>query len=108
MLSESEKRAALLAVSRYGADSSRVFLVVQSVLELRSQGDRADLLDFFQREQLLTAGQARELRFGLEKTLVDPIFKNGSAPLAPHAAETLVHRDPADAQRPDAEEENED
>jgi serine/threonine protein kinase len=96
MLSDSEKRAALLAVSRYGADSSRVFLVVQSVLEMRSQGDGADLLEFFQREKLLTASQARELRFGLEKTLVDPLSKNGSAPPAPCAAETLLPSDPTD------------
>ena len=33
MLSESEQRAAILAVSRYGADSSRVSLVVQSMVE---------------------------------------------------------------------------
>jgi serine/threonine-protein kinase len=101
MLNESEKRAALLAVSRYGADSSRVFLVVQTVLEQRSQGDNVDLLDRFQREKLLTASQARELRFGLEKTLVDPIGKNGSARPTPQSEETLLPGDFDDQQEED-------
>lgn len=78
MLSESEKRAALLAVSRYGADSSRVFEVVQSVLELRAQGESADLLDFLRREKLLTLSQVRELRLGLDKTLIDPLIREAA------------------------------
>src|SRR5438105_2822263 len=101
MLSESEKRAVLLAVSRYGADSSRVFLVVQSVLEQRSQGDSVDLLELFQHERLLSASQVRELRFGLEKTLVDPLVKNGSAARGPSVpagslSETLLPNDATD------------
>jgi len=83
MLSESEKRAAVLVVSRYGADSSKVFLAVQSVLELRSQGGSADLLDTFQREKLLTANQVSELRFGLDKTSVEPKGMNGAASPGP-------------------------
>ncbi len=79
MLSESEKRTAILVVSRYGADSSRVFSTVQTVLESRSQGDKVDLLDAFQRADLLTASQVHELRFGLEKTLVEPMLRNGAA-----------------------------
>jgi serine/threonine protein kinase len=103
MLNESEKRAALLAVSRYGADPSRVFLVVQSVLKMRSEGDSADLVEVFQRERLLSPSQARELRFGLEKTLVDPVSKNGSAKPAAFAAETLLPVDPEEEAGPAAE-----
>ncbi len=96
MLSESEKRAALLAVSRYGADPSRIFLVVQSVLERRSQGDSADLLERFQLEHLLTAAQVRDLRFGLEKTLVEPLVRNGHAKAGLFGAETLPPSDDAE------------
>jgi serine/threonine-protein kinase len=99
MLSESEKRAALLAVSRYGADSSRVFLVVQSVLDLRSQGEKVDLLERFQGEKLLTASQARELRFGLEKTLVDPLVKNGVASSARLPTNALLGSNHSDTEK---------
>src|SRR5262249_23089197 len=44
----------------------------------RSHGDSADLLESFEREKLLTGSQARELRFGLEKTVTDPRAKIGS------------------------------
>ncbi len=83
MLSESEQRAAVLAVSRYGADSCRVSRIVQAMLDQRSDGNGADLLELFQREKLLTPSQARELRFGLEKTLVAPLAKNGFASAPP-------------------------
>src|SRR5437868_11303464 len=101
MLSESEQRAAVLAVSRYGADLSRIQLVVQSVLQLRSQGDGVDLLDLFQREQLLTPSQIRELRFGLEKTLVEPTSKNGFAPPDADGSANNHPHDPLDQKEED-------
>jgi eukaryotic-like serine/threonine-protein kinase len=99
MLNECEKRAAVLVVSRYGADWTRVNRVVQSVLEIRAQGDSADLLDSFQREKLLTASQVRELRFGLEKTRVETVDKNGTvapAPISNGPALALVADGPDD------------
>jgi len=104
MLSETEKRAACLAVSRYGADASRVSLVVESLHELRTHGDPVDLLDIFQRENLLTAGQASEIRFGLEKTMVDPVVINGSAKSGPFQSEALL---PPQAVEEEDNEENE-
>jgi serine/threonine-protein kinase len=73
MLTESAKRAALLAVSRYGADRARVQGVVQAVLDAQAQGKSADLFSLLVSERLLTAGQAGELRLGLEATQIDPL-----------------------------------
>lgn len=72
MLTESEKRAALLAVSRFGADRAKVRLAVQAALHQMAQGKPADLLEILVREKLLTPTQAGELRFSLDKTMVDP------------------------------------
>jgi eukaryotic-like serine/threonine-protein kinase len=75
MLSESEKRAAALAVSRYGADRDQVQRTVQTVLEARARGQGLDLLDSFREQKLLTDSQTEEIR-SLELTLIDP---NGEA-----------------------------
>src|SRR5262245_34532863 len=75
MLSESEKRAAALAVSRYGADRDQVQRTVQTVLEARARGQGLDLLDSFRDQKLLTDSQTAEIR-SLELTLIDP---NGEA-----------------------------
>ena len=90
MLTESEKRAAVLAVSRYGADSSQVFSLVQLVLERRAQGEAADLLDLFERDKILDKSHIKELRSGLEKTQYDLTAKNGARPAG------LRHEDVAD------------
>src|SRR5579859_7733382 len=84
MLTESEKRAATLAVSRFGADRAKVRLAVQAALKEMAQGKPADLLDILVRERLLTPTQAGELRFSLDKTMVDP----ASAKLAGEAEKT--------------------
>jgi serine/threonine-protein kinase len=72
MLTDAEKRAAALAVSRYGADRQRVQSAYQAVLQAQARGETADLVDLLVRQQLLTAEQARELRNGLDVTQVDP------------------------------------
>jgi serine/threonine-protein kinase len=72
MLTESEKRAASLAVSRFGADRAKVRLAVQAALHAMAQGKPADLLEILVKERLLTPTQASELRFSLDKTMVDP------------------------------------
>ncbi len=91
MLTESEKRAAHLAVSRYGADQAQIQRLIDSVLEARSQGEAADLIDLFQREKLLSLPQLRALRLGLEKTLVEPLpTRNGAAKPDVYAVATLL------------------
>jgi serine/threonine-protein kinase len=60
-LTGSEKQAAALAVSRYGADRARVDDVVQEVLRAKAQGRAADLLGALISARLLTASQAQEL-----------------------------------------------
>ncbi len=72
MLTESEKRAAVLAVSRFGADRAKVQQAVQAAVQALAQGQAADLLEILVGQKLLTAGQANELRFSLDKTLIDP------------------------------------
>jgi serine/threonine-protein kinase len=74
MLTESEKRAATLAVSRFGADRAKVRLAVQAALKEMAQGKPADLLEILVREKLLTPTQAGELRFSLDKTMIDPAW----------------------------------
>ena len=79
MLSESEKRAAALAVSRYGVDRALVHATVQTVLEARARGDALDLLDALREHDLLTLSQTEEIR-SLEVTQVDTgNGRNGAA-----------------------------
>jgi serine/threonine-protein kinase len=72
MLPETERRAAALAVSRYGADVVRVKAVVRAFLRASADGIRADLLDCLVHEKLLNPTQAGELRLALAKTVIDP------------------------------------
>jgi eukaryotic-like serine/threonine-protein kinase len=71
MLSESDKHAAALAVSRYGVDSARVQQACQAHLQARAEGKAADLLSEFVHRQILTAQQADDLRNALGTTHLD-------------------------------------
>ncbi len=62
MLTESEKRAAALAVHRYGVDRKRIKEVAHLVLQAHAQGRAMDLLKALVRQQLLSQSQAEELR----------------------------------------------
>lgn len=78
MLNECGKRAAHLAVSRYGADAAQVHKVLQDVVKAQARGESVDVLDAFVNERILSQTQVRELRVGLETTRVDPASpKNG-------------------------------
>ncbi len=68
---ESEKRAALLAVSRYGAAAAKVQQLYQQVLNAQTSGKAIDFLEVLVRKKLLTAPQAQELRAGLDTTHID-------------------------------------
>jgi len=72
MLTEAEKRAAQLAVSRYGADPREVEKVVQAVEEAKAHGEALDLLDALAVENLLPEDQVQELRASLDSTRIDP------------------------------------
>src|SRR3954453_13084183 len=71
MLTESEKRAALLAVSRFGADRDRVRRVCKAVSQAKDQGRMVDLLEMLVRKRLLDRGQASDLRLSLDTTHYD-------------------------------------
>jgi serine/threonine-protein kinase len=71
MVTESEKHAASLAVSRFGADGGRVQQTLELVLKAQALGQRADLLDSLVAEHLLTSSQAEELREALDATQFD-------------------------------------
>ncbi len=71
MVSESEKRAASLAVSRFGADHGRVSDALRSVVQAQARGHTADFLDTLVAEKILTTAQARELRLALDTTHFD-------------------------------------
>jgi serine/threonine-protein kinase len=68
MLPSSVKRAASLAVSKYGADRRRVWAALQA----QSDGAFIDFLETLVGENLLTASQANELRQALDATHIDP------------------------------------
>jgi serine/threonine protein kinase len=92
MVPESEKRAAHLAVSRFGAEPVRVQELYQQVLKTRAKGESADLLDILVQQHLLTSGQAQELRAGLDVTHIDttarrPSGNGDSAPVAARSSE---------------------
>jgi serine/threonine protein kinase len=71
MLTEAEKRAAKLAVSRFGADRAGVQRVFQAVREAQARGEQTSLLEGLVVEKLLTSAQAEELRGVLEVTHLD-------------------------------------
>jgi len=71
MLTESEKRAVTVAVSRYGADQTQVQQAVAAVLRAHDQGRTADLLDTLVVKRQLTRAQAEEVRAALDSTHFD-------------------------------------
>lgn len=84
MLNDSEKRAAQLAVSRYGADGRKVKHVVHEVHRARRRGERIDLMTLLQREKLLSDTQVLELRKGIDQAPPSP----GAEDI--HAAATVL------------------
>jgi hypothetical protein len=84
MPTEAEKRAAKLAVSRFGADRAGVQRVFRAVREAQARGEPASLLEGLVLEKLLTAAQADELRGILEGTHLDL-----GRPAPPPAADRL-------------------
>jgi serine/threonine-protein kinase len=72
MLTEAEKHAATMAMSRFGADRSKIQAAIDAVMQAQHKGQRTDLLEVLVAEKLLTPGQANEVRFSLDKTQIDP------------------------------------
>jgi serine/threonine-protein kinase len=70
-LTKAEKRAAQLAVSRYGADLARVQQICKAVLQAQAQGRVVDLLETLVAQKVLTVAQARDLRLALSDTHLD-------------------------------------
>jgi serine/threonine protein kinase len=83
MLTESDKHVAEMAVSRYGADRTRVLATVQAVQNALARGQPADLLDALVEQNLLTAAQANRLRFAPDHTHLDPALVQVSTPVSP-------------------------
>jgi serine/threonine-protein kinase len=86
MLPESEKRAAHLAVTRYGAQPAQVQRVYREVAQAQARGQSADFLESLVGQRLLTAAQAQELRAGLDVTHIDTSGHAVAAPPAPSPA----------------------
>lgn len=72
VLPEAERRAADLAVARYGADRAHVEAAYRSVVGAQSRGQRADLIDTLVGLGLLTDAQGRGLRGDLNGTEAEP------------------------------------
>ncbi len=95
MPTELEKRAARLAVSRYGADAALVEAVWKEALKVRSAGQSVDFLELLVEGKMLSAAQAAELREGLDQTQLAPQDR----PSAPVVGELRV-RTPVAAAEP--------
>jgi serine/threonine-protein kinase len=67
-----EKKAAKLAITRFGADQKRVELLLQEAEAARRNGQPADLLELLVRSRLLSRSQVVQLRDALDKTQLDP------------------------------------
>ncbi len=78
MLTDSDKQVAALAVSRYGADRTRVSEVLAALRRAPVPGRPADFLDALVESHLLTSAQARQLRFALGDTQIDLGRKEGA------------------------------
>jgi serine/threonine-protein kinase len=72
MASQIDKRAARLAVTRFGADPARVRAAVQEALRALKSGQKVDLVERFIRAKLLTDAQGAELQAELDRTQIDP------------------------------------
>lgn len=62
MLGEAQRRAAELAVSRYGVNPASVQKLVQAMLDSPARGEGVDLLDALAKDKLITAAQFKEMR----------------------------------------------
>ena len=71
MLSESARRAAALAVTRYGVDKVRVKEAARSAQRAQAEGQQTDLVTLLVDEKLLSPVQADEIRLALDKTHLD-------------------------------------
>jgi serine/threonine-protein kinase len=81
----SEKRAAALAVLRFGADKGLVEGTVQRVLQAQALGQTADLLAALVAQKLLTPSQAEILRLELTPTPSDAHTQLPTDPATPAA-----------------------
>ena len=72
MLTESDRHLAAQAVSRFGADRGRVFEILAAVHRAQVAGRQADFLNALVEQKLITSGQAKQLRFALDDTHIDP------------------------------------
>ncbi|HEV3081727.1 MAG TPA: protein kinase, partial [Gemmataceae bacterium] len=72
MLTDSERRAAALAVIRFGVDKTRIKETARTVKQAQAEGQAADLLNSLVTQNLLSPVQAEEIRFTLGRTQVDP------------------------------------
>lgn len=75
------KRAAALAVSRYGVDQRCVGRALQSVLHAQADGISGDFVDMLVVQKVLTATQADELRLNLQDPNEATTVDLGAAPL---------------------------
>lgn len=86
MAGQLDKRAARLAITRFGADAARVRAVLLNALRSVRQGGTVDLVELLLQAQVITADQAAMLREELDRTQIDPNSPlrqgNGSAKAA--------------------------
>ncbi|MCS6978301.1 MAG: serine/threonine protein kinase [Gemmatales bacterium] len=83
MAARLDKRAARLAITRFGAEADRVRAVLLDALRQARQGRNVDLVECLLQAQVISAEQAAVLREELDRTQIDPrsplrSVKNGS------------------------------
>jgi serine/threonine-protein kinase len=83
MFTEAEKRAARLAVSRFGVDLVHIQEVARAVLQEQAAGRPADLLAALVGRKLLTSAQADELRHAAMADLIIAVRKTPPPSVVP-------------------------
>jgi serine/threonine-protein kinase len=72
MAARLDKRAARLAITRFGAEVNRVRAVLLDALRRVRQGQEVDLVECLVHAQIITTEQAAVLREELDRTQIDP------------------------------------
>src|SRR5439155_19835748 len=72
MLTDSERRAAALAVIRFGVDKTRIKETARTLKQAQAEGQSADILNSLVNQNLLSPVQAEEIRVALDRTQIDP------------------------------------
>jgi serine/threonine-protein kinase len=101
MLTDSEKRAAALAVHRFGVDRERIKEAANAVLRAHAEGRPTDFVKTLVRRKLISQSQAKELRQALNSSAQSHASCQVTVRPAVTVDENGRSQDPAPGSRPE-------